>query len=112
MNGTTAPATAQFPPSGSDSLADLPPTEGRRPVPLVHATPTKAGGQLTFYCAGCRSNHLYGRPEPGSDMTRFRASHCFDPSSPTYERTVYLVEVGPGDPRLTKPPRGRRPIGR
>ncbi|MDP9365280.1 MAG: hypothetical protein M3Q10_13825 [Chloroflexota bacterium] len=72
--------------------------------------PTKAGSQLIFWCPGCGSRHLHGRPS--GDMTPYRQSHCFAPSSPLYGIVYKLVEVAPGEPRLTPTPRGRRPIKR
>lgn len=79
---------------------------------VIFAKPTKTGSQLTFYCPGCQSRHLHGRPEPGSDMTPYRESHCFNPESANYGIVYKIVEVPPNDPRLTATPRGRKPSKR
>ncbi len=85
-----------------------PATPAAGSVPIVYAVPTKGGSLLKFWCPFCERFHLHGRPT--GDMVRHRVAHCAGNDASPFADTGYvLVEVAPHDPRLTPPPRGRRP---
>lgn len=64
---------------------------GRTPIlrysngcPVIAATLTPSGRQLTFYCEYCNHDHFHG------SMDGHRVAHCDNPVSP-FHQTGYIL---------------------
>lgn len=74
--------------SDDDRLKDYEMFEGK---PVLDATVTPKGNQLTFFCPHCKKKHFHGYYPRAGSMNHHLA-HCFKPNSP-FKETGYLLRI-------------------